>query len=146
VLYFNKEVITMCQYASFFHNPVTKEVKVKVLDSHGETEKALKLDPKIWREGHYLPGGEIELRLTDDDRVNKDEYMTAFKNRFPTLRSFMLWANQFDVTVGSLNLGGLTSAKDLVLPKDFNGSLYLNGLTTEERQKVRNRYLNVRIY
>ena len=60
----------MCQFASFFHNPVTQEIKVAVLDSHGETEKQLNLDPTIWREGHYLPAGEIELRLTDDDRVD----------------------------------------------------------------------------
>ena len=131
----------MCKYASFFHNPATQEVKVAVLDSHGETEKKLKLNPKIWREGHYLPTGEVELRLTDEDRVDKIEYKTAFMNRFPSFKSFMIWANEQDAIVGGpLDLSGLTSAKDLVLPESIGGSLDLSGLTSEERQFVREKY------
>ncbi|MFA5388839.1 MAG: hypothetical protein WC312_03695, partial [Candidatus Omnitrophota bacterium] len=121
----------MCKYASFFHLPSTGEVKVAVLDSHGETEKKLNLDPKIWREGHYTPDGNIELRFADDDRVDRVEYKTAFENRFPNFKTFMKWANKQDVTVGgSLYLNGLTSAKDLVLPKTIGGWLYLSGLTS----------------
>ena len=113
----------MCQFASFLHNPITGEIKVYDLTSHGDTEKELNLDPKIWREGHYLPNGEIELRLTDDDRVDRDEYLTSFKNRFPTFVSFLNWS--FERVCkdghyeGSLYLNSLTSAKGLVLPKSL---------------------------
>ena len=110
----------MCQYCSFLHLPATGEVKVKILDSHGETEKLLKLDPKVWIEGHYLPDGSIDLRLMEDDRVDKVEYETAFKNRFPTFKSFMIWANKQDVTIGSeLDLSGLTSKEKEELRKKY---------------------------
>jgi hypothetical protein len=122
----------MCRLASFFHLPATGEVKVAVLDSHGDTEKQLNLDPKIWREGHYTPEGNIELRLTDEDRVDRTEYETAFHNRFPSFINFLNWAFKEigDKYGGWLNLSGLTSAKDLVLPKEIGDSLYLNGLTS----------------
>ena len=124
----------MCRFASFLHNPITKEVVVHDLESHGNTEKALNLDVKIWREGHYLPDGEVELRLTSDDRVDKVEYLDSFKNRFPTFISFLNWS--FEKVCkdgnygGSLDLNGLTSAKGLVLPKTIGGWLDLNGLTS----------------
>ena len=72
----------MCQYASFFHNPLTGEVQVSVLDSHGETEKKLNLDPEIWQDGHYLPNGEFQLRLTGDEKIDKVEYEEKFRNLF----------------------------------------------------------------
>ncbi len=123
----------MCKMASFFHNPLTGEVVVKDLTSHGNTEKALNLNLNIWREGHYTPEGEIELRFNDTDRVDKVEYETAFKNRFPSFVSFLNFA--FDVIGreyynGSLSLNGLTSAKGLVLPKSIGGWLSLDGLTS----------------
>lgn len=82
----------MCRFASFFHNPLTSEVVVHDLKSHGNTEQALKLNLKIWREGHYLPNGEIELRLEAGDRVDKVEYCNSFHGRFPTFISFLNWA------------------------------------------------------
>ena len=104
------------------------------LESHGNTEQALKLNLKVWREGHYLPNGEIELRLTEDDRVDRVEYLNAFKNRFPTFISFLNWTFERICKDGNysggLDLSGLTSAKDLVLPKTIGGSLDLSGLTS----------------
>ena len=124
----------MCRFASFLHLPSTGEIAVHDLESHGNTEKELKLNNKIWREGHYLPSGEIELRLTEDDRVDPVEYKTTFLNRFPTFIVFLNWAlikTSIDGKyIGSLDLRGLTSAKDLVLPKSVGGSLYLGGLTS----------------
>ena len=129
----------MCRFASFLHNPLTGEIAVNDLASHGNTEKALKLDPKIWREGHYLPTGEIELRLQDNDRVDKTEYETAFKNRFPTFVSFLNYSlliiTKDGVYSGDLDLNGLTSAKDLVLPKSIGGGLYLSEKIKEELRK-----------
>ena len=110
----------MCQFASFFHNPLNGGIKVAVLDSHGETEKKLSLSSNIWREGHYLPNGKIELRLTDDDRVDKIEYESAFRGRFPTFISFLNWAikemGAERLYGGSLDLHGLSSAEGLTLP------------------------------
>ena len=137
----------MCQFMSFFHNPITQEIKVAVLDNHGETEKQLNLNLKLWREGHYLPAGEIDLRLTDDDRVDKIEYETAFRNRFPNFISFFNWAieqigNKYS---GSLNLSGFTSAEGLVLPKEIGGSLDLSGLTSAEKEKLKAKYPKIKI-
>jgi len=36
----------MCQFISFFHNPETGEIKVKDLESHGNTESMLGLNTK----------------------------------------------------------------------------------------------------
>ena len=92
------------------------------LESHGNTEQALKLNLKVWREGHYLPNGEIELRLTEDDRVDRVEYLNAFKNRFPNFVSFLNWTFERICKDGNysggLDLSALTSAKDLALQDD----------------------------
>ena len=126
----------MCQFASFLHNPLTGEVAVSDLSSHGNTEKELKLDPKVWCEGHYLPGGEIRLRLPDDTRVEKLEYEERFRERFPAFVSFFAWAmkqtGKDKLWPGDLNLNGLTSAKGLTLPQSIGGWLSLDGLTTAE--------------
>ena len=136
----------MCKFCSLFHNPLTGEIKIADLNSHGETERKLNLDPKIWREGHYTPEGKIELRFTEDDRVDKVEYETAFKNRFPTFISFLNWAfKQESYIGGSLYLRGLTSAKGLVLPKEIGGSLDLNGLTSAEKKELRKKYPKIKI-
>ena len=114
----------MCKFASFFHNPLNGDVVVSDLLSHGNTETKLKLNNKVWREGHYLPNGTIELRYTADDKVDKVVYEEAFKNRFPRFVDFFNWAmNQVcanGVYGDSLDLRGLTSAKGLVLPQGFN--------------------------
>ena len=122
----------MCRTCSFFHNPLTGDIVVSDLSSHSETEKALKLNLKVWREGHYLPNGEVECRVSEEDRVTRDECDARMKLRFPTFVSFFNWAmRELNYTVkGSLDLSGLTSAKDLVLPTSLGGSLYLSGLTS----------------
>src|SRR4030043_337101 len=129
----------MCQFISFHHKPTTGDIAVAVLASHSDTEQRLKLNLALWREGHYTPNGEAELRFTDDDRVNKAEYKQSFLNRFPTFVSFFNWCmeqtnqkEKYDgqLYLSGLYLSGLTSAKDLVLPKTVGGGLYLSGLTS----------------
>ena len=131
----------MCQFASFFHNPLTGEVVISDLNSHGNTEQKLGLNTSIcpqhygqWREGHYLPDGSFELRFDDADRVDKVECKERFINRFPNFISFLNWAFKQDTynTSGGLYLRGLTSAKGLVLPKTVGGSLYLSDSVREE--------------
>jgi len=107
--------------ASFFHDPATGDVRVHRLDSHAETEQALKLDLNIWREGHYLPDGELELRLAPEDHADKVEIETRFRNRFPRFVDFLNWAlvetGQTETYNGRLDLSGLQSAVGLTLPK-----------------------------
>ena len=117
----------MCKFASFFHNPLTGDIAVSVLDSHGETEKKLSLSPKIWREGHYLPTGEIDLRLAEDDRVDRAEYEESFRVRFPTFKSFLIWAlGEIGGTIGgSLYVSGC-DLKGVTLPKAIKIFYYQN--------------------
>ena len=124
----------MCEMASFFHLPATGEIKVWDLMGHGETEKELKLDLKIWREGHYEPNGKIELRFTDTNRVDRVEYETAFRNRFPTFISFLNWgfSEIGEKYSGWLDLSGLTSADGLKLPSSISGWLDLRALTSAD--------------
>jgi hypothetical protein len=124
----------MCRLASFFHNPVTGDVVVGVLDHHQATAEKLKLDQKIWREGHYLPNGTIEARVQENDRVTQNECNERIRNRWPSFNLFLSWALREsaanEVYPGGLDLSGLTSAKDLVLPKTIRGWLDLRGLTS----------------
>ena len=123
----------MCEFCSFFHNVTNGDVAVHDLKSHGNTENKLNLNKNIWREGHYLPDNHFELRFNPDDRVDQQECKDKFKNRFPTFVSFLSWALKEVAPDGDYNglldLGGLTSAKDLVLPKTVSGSLDLGGKT-----------------
>ena len=137
----------MCQFISFHHNPLNGDIAVSDLNSHSNTEEKLKLNLNVWREGHYLPDGTIDLRF-DNDRVDKVEYELAFRNRFPRFVDFFTWAlretNQLDKFDGELHLDGLTTAKGLVLPKTV-GELYLNRLTTAEKDKLRKKYPKITI-
>ena len=132
----------MCRFISFFHNPKTGDLAVKDLNSHGETEMALNLNLKVWREAHYTPNGNIELRFNEGDEI-PENYKEHFKEKFPTFSSFfnycIMSTGQDKVFPGSLDLRGLTSAKGLVLPKEV-GSLDLRGLTSEERSELRIKY------
>ena len=134
----------MCEFASFFHCITNGEVAVYDLESHGNTEQKLNLNKNIWREGHYLSTGEFELRYNNEDRIDKVEYKTAFRNKFPTFVIFLNWALKEIVKNGkldgSLNLRGLTSAKDLVLPQTVGGYLYLNGLTSADKEELRKKF------
>ena len=130
----------MCQFISFHHRPDNGDIAVSVLDSHADTEKNLSLDLKLWREGHYLPDGNIECRVASDDRVTQEECNIRLKKRFPTFVKFFNWCmketGQEEAFSGSLNLRGLTSAKGLVLPKSIGGWLNLRGLTSAKKAQV----------
>jgi hypothetical protein len=109
-------------------------VAVYNLESHGDTEKHLNLNNKVWCEGHYLPSGKVICRVNDEARTTQQECEDRLLNRFPTFISFLNWClketKQEESYSGSLSLDGLTSAKELVLPKTIGGSLSLNGLTS----------------
>lgn len=126
----------MCQFISFHHNPRNGDVVVYDLNSHSNTEESLKLNLNIWREGHYLPNGTVELRLADNDRVDKNEYKESFLNKFPTFISFFNWAIRNVDKCGSLDLSSLTSAEGLTLPEKVSGSLYLSSLPKKDREKI----------
>lgn len=111
----------MCQFASFFHNPLNGDVAIHDLNSHGNTEKKLKLNLNIWREGHYLPDNTFELRFCDTDKVDKIECQERFKNRFPSFISFLNWAfREKEFLIGdSLDLNSLTSVEKAELRKKY---------------------------
>jgi len=87
----------MCRYISFFHHPQTHDVLVSDLNSHGNTERDLKLDPDgPYREGHYLPDGEIECRLADEDikaGCTTADCEAAIRAKWPTFNDFEEWAD-----------------------------------------------------
>ena len=103
------------------------------ITSHGETEKELNLNVKLWHDGHYLPDGSVECRLPDD---KKDISMEAYvKERWPTFVEFYLWAlaqhGQDKHYKGWLYLSSLTTIPDgFKLPDSIGGSLDLRSLTT----------------
>ena len=140
----------MCRFISFHHNPLNGDVVVKDLESHSDTERMLNLNVNIWREGHYLPNGEVELRTTKMDKVDAVVYKESFLNKWPTFASFFNWCmeetNQTKVYKGYLYLNSLTSAKDLKLPKEIGGGLYLSSLTNAKGLKLPEKiggYLNL---
>ena len=128
----------MCQFASAFFKPSTMEVVVADLRSHGNTQEQLKLTdgtrPDGWREMHYTPTGEVTCRCLDGDTHTEKECGSAIRARWPTFIGFLSWAlAQPTIDLGGyLALGGLTSAKGLVLPQSIGGSLALGGLTSAE--------------
>ena len=63
----------MCQFISLFHNPLNGDIAVADLNSHSKTEKQLKLNKAIWREGHCRPDGSVELRVEPNDRQTQRE-------------------------------------------------------------------------
>ena len=130
----------MCQFISFFHNPLNGDIAVSDLNSHGNTETELKLNKNIWREGHYLPNGGVELRFNPDD-ITPENYEEHFKNRFPTFIDFfnycIMSTNSKETFGGYLDLRGLKSAKGLVLPKSVGGYLDLSYNVRAEYEKLK---------
>ena len=120
----------MCRFISFFHKPDTDgkpEIAIWNLNGHGETEKHLKLDNKVWQEGHYAPGGELELRYNDNFRKDKEEYTDSFKSRFPDFKSFLNWCLDGSKEInGWLDLRGC-DLKGITLPTSIGGWLDLRG-------------------
>ena len=133
----------MCRFISFFHNPLNGDIAASDLNSHGNTETNLKLNLNIWREAHYTSNGEIELRFNPTD-VIPENYEEHFKERFPTFLSFfnhvITSCTKDGVFNGNLDLGRLTSAKDLVLPKTISGWLDLGGLNGQDRKYIRDKF------
>jgi uncharacterized protein YjbI with pentapeptide repeats len=115
----------MCKMASFWHNPINGDIAVYDLTSHSGTQEYLKLNEKLWREGHYLPSGEIECRVCDGDREEQEECNERLRNRFPTFKDFLLWALTQNIS-GSLDLRGC-DLKGITLPQSIGGWLYLRG-------------------
>jgi len=135
----NDERETMCQFISFFHNPKLREIKVHTLDSHGDTEKALKLNLNEWHEGHYLPTGEIICRLPNGNKTEEKILADEVRRKFPAFVDFFNWAlretGQEKRYPGSLYLSSLTSAAGLKLPAKC-GYLYLSSLTSAAGLKL----------
>ena len=97
----------MCQFASFFFDPATGDIKVWDLMSHGETERHLVLDPKgPYREGHYLLDGTIQARVTEDDAETGAACAARMRSRFPSVGAFLAWAVPQAKPVTTLDLGG----------------------------------------
>ena len=130
----------MCRLASFFHNPINGDIVVHDINSHSETQKALNLNEKLWREGHYFPDGTIECRVTNSDHISQDECNERLRNRFPNFIDFFNWSMdeicKDGAFSGSLDLRSLTSAAGLKLPTEIGGSLYLSSLTSAAGLKL----------
>jgi hypothetical protein len=117
----------MCRLASFFHNPMTGDLAVYDITSHSETEKKLNLNLKIWREGHYLPNGEVECRVTDDDRITQKECDERLKQQYPTFVKFFNWCiGNGAIASEGLDLNGC-DLTGITLPETIGGGLYLIG-------------------
>jgi uncharacterized protein YjbI with pentapeptide repeats len=139
----------MCRFISFFHKPNLGDIDVAVWDmtSHGETEKALELNVKLWNEGHYTPDGKLELRGNN----LPENYNEHFLRRYPNFKSFLVWCllqltdangsfnGSLDVrgcnlkgvklptTIGcSLDVRGC-DLRGVKLPTTIGGSLYVRG-------------------
>ena len=127
----------MCKTASFWHNPINGDIAVYDLSSHSVTQEHLKLNQQIWREGHYLPSGEIECRIAAADRITQADCNERMRNRFPTFFDFLTWALNQKIT-GSLDLSGLTSPpKGIVLPEKITGYLYLSDKVKLQWNKIK---------
>ena len=134
----------MCEMASFIFRPVEDfPVKVWVLDDHSATREhfGVKDTPARddWREGHYLPSGEIACRVLAGDTLSARECNSAVKARWGTFIKFLNWAFEEIAPDGTYNgdlyLRSLTSAEGLRLPRKC-GELYLSSLTSAEGLKL----------
>lgn len=112
----------MCKLISYFTNPASEQVRVLKLDDHSGTAKELGLrdteKPNGWREGHYLPDGEVECRTLDVDKRTSSELVASVKARWPRFVDFLSWCLENGAEVPeAMDLNGLKSAKHLVLPE-----------------------------
>ena len=99
----------MCKFISFWHQPSTGDIAIWDLTSHSDTKDYLKLD-KTWREAHYTPNGELELRFEPKDHKPED-YEGNFRERFLSFKDFLVHC-----------LARLTDSKG-----HFSGPLYVRG-------------------
>ena len=120
--------IKMCRFISFFHNPNTGQIKVHNLKSHSDTLDVLKLNTKVWREGHYLPNNTVECRVLETDKHTQDYCNERLLTKYPKFKDFFNMC--FDVLgsnyIGSLDLSGC-NLKGITLPSSVGGSLDLSG-------------------
>ena len=137
--------LAMCRFASAVINPKTLDVRVSDLTSHSNTLATLGLadsnKPNGWREMHYLPSGEVAVHCLEFDDGSLADCVAAVKSRWPTFVAFTSWAipkccDENGHYGGGLDLGGLTSAEGLTLPQSIGGYLYLDSLTSAEREAV----------
>jgi hypothetical protein len=132
----------MCQFISFFHRPDNGDVAIFDLTSHSNTQAKLSLNEKLWREGHYLPSGQIVCRVAPDDKITEQECNERLKNHYPSFVEFFNWAMgetcKIGIYSGSLDLSSLTSAAGLKLPNKISGYLDLRSLTSAAGLKLPN--------
>ena len=138
----------MCKQISFWHRPDNGDLAVKILDHHDATRQALNLNEALWREGHYLPDGTIEARVTADDRADAEQCGARIKSRWPTFSEFFSWCllqpgvlDKDGGYPGDLYLRNLTALpKGFKFPEKIGGGLDLSALrilTAEDQEKFR---------
>ena len=113
----------MCQFASFFFRCEPWAVRVADLNSHGNTQEGLGLRdtprPDGWREGHWLPAGELVCRVLEGDSLTAAEARNAMLAQWPTFVAFLMWAvGQPEYVPNSLDLHGC-DLKGVTLPKNL---------------------------
>ena len=84
----------MCRFASFKFQPI-KSMPIRVngsMDSHHEIPGDDTTNRNGWREGHYLPSGEIECRALETDTLTGEESAEIITSGFPSFATFFAWA------------------------------------------------------
>lgn len=125
----------MCETASFWHNPVTGDIRVWNLSGHADTSNHFGLSAKYWREGHYLPDGTIECRVLDTDPVPETACNERLRQRFPTFWDFLQWALEQPLR-SSLDLNYCTLPAWFRFPEYYAWSINLNRCTLQEGLKL----------
>ena len=125
----------MCKMASFIFGPTeAMPVRTWALTDHSATRDHYRARDDAsrgaWREGHYLPSGEVSCRVLDTDSITSAQAEACVRARWPRFADFLTWALAEGWDGGGLHLGGLTSAEGLTLPQSVGGSLYLGRLTS----------------
>ena len=129
----------MCQFISFFHRPDTGDIAVYDVTSHAKTEEHLSLNKNLWREGHWLPDGELVCRVLLEDKSTAEECADRMKDKYPAFIDFFEWifdgtkkitASDPDITI---NLRGCDLSKLKTWPDKIGGSLYLSGCKIDKK-------------
>jgi len=124
------------------------EVDRKTKEKEELTEEDLRflyeLDEKIKGFG-YEKDPRIEEILADRDIKSDLAEVTGYsKEEISTTREeFLKGGSKFHYS--DLDLSGLKSAEGLVLPETMNGNLYLSGLKSAEKEKIRKKYPQLKI-
>ena len=114
----------MCRFISFFHRPDNGDVAVYDLTSHGNTEQHLNLNLNLWREGHWLPDGNLGCR-TDKDRTSSEKCNERILARYGNFWNFYSWCiKQNVICSGGLDLSGCDLSKVKIPTKFKNKIIY----------------------